>query len=92
MTIGETPVTRTCFALLVAVALVPLACLSSSQRAHDTAAGTLLARIDTARMAWLNSNGDSPAGLAATEHGGRSVQTFARFCHRLLRGSLTSSA
>lgn len=53
--------TRSSFVLLVAVALVPVACLSSSQRAHDTAAGAQLARIDTARTAWLNSNGPRQA-------------------------------
>lgn len=53
--------TRTAYALLVAVALLPVACLSSSQRAHDVAAGSQLARIDTARNAWLHSNGPRQA-------------------------------
>lgn len=53
--------TRSSFALLVFIALVPVACLSSSQRAYDTGAGTQLARIDTARTAWLSSNGPRQA-------------------------------
>ena len=53
--------TRTALALVLAVALVPAACLSTSQRAQDKAADAQLARIDTARSAWMNSNGPRQA-------------------------------